>query len=141
MRGAFLNLSWNHGTPHLFRAVLEAVPLEYKIYARATESLLPRLKLCELRVTGGGEKSDIWNQMKADILGIPVRRIAQGHGAPLGAAILAAWGAGLVKSPADAASRWIKLSGRFEPDRSLSKLYLERLGQYEKSLNLIKDKL
>ncbi len=141
MRGAWLNLSWNHNASHLFRAVLEGVALEYKIYTKAIKALHPKLSLCELRVTGGGEKSDVWNQMKADVLGIPVRRIAQGHGAPLGAAMVAAWGAGLVESPEKAASKWMALSGCFKPDRALSDFYRQRLKQYEKALTFLKEKI
>jgi xylulokinase len=141
MRGAWLNLSWNHDCSHLFRAVLEGVALEYMIYSKAIMSLYPKISLEELRVTGGGEKSDAWNQIKADALKMPVRRIAQGHGAPLGAAIVAAWGAGLIAGPGKAVAKWIRLSGRFNPNPKLAGFYRKRLNQYEKALTFLKEKL
>lgn len=139
MRGAWINLSWSHGTAHLYRAILESVALEYRIYVDTIRSLYPGIALTELRITGGGEKSDLWNQMKADVLGIPVSRIANGHGAPLGAAILAAWGAGMVKCPAEAALKWIKLSKTYEPDLRKSDYYEHRSKQYKEALELLKE--
>jgi xylulokinase len=141
MRGAWLNLSWNHGQAHLFRAVLESVALEYMIYIKAIMSLYPDIALGELRVTGGGEKSSAWNQIKADALSMPVRRIAHGHGAPLGAAIVAAWGAGLIENPEKAAAKWIRLSRRFTPNPEFTDFYRRRLKQYENALALLKEKL
>ena len=141
MRGAWLNLSWNCNASHLYRSVLEGVALEYKIYAQTLGQLLPHFSLCELRITGGGEKSTLWNQIKADATGIPVVQIHEGHGAPLGSAILAAWGAELIGNPREAAQKWIKLSKRFKPDKKMASYYSGRLEKYRKTLNFLKEKL
>ena len=49
----------------------------------------------EIRVTGGGDKSQAWNQIKADALGVPLVKVTRREGAPLGAALLAGYGVGL----------------------------------------------
>ena len=69
LRGAWIGLDWSHTLGHLFRAALERVALEYGIYLQILKSLYPDLKISEIRITGGGEKSHIWNQIKADVLG------------------------------------------------------------------------
>lgn len=94
LRGAWAGLNWSHGLGHLFRAVLEGAALEYGIYLGALEKLYGAGRVREIRVTGGGEKSAVWNSIKADILGVPVVQIVVGGGAPMGAALLAAYGVG-----------------------------------------------
>jgi len=81
------------------------------------------------------------SQIKADATGIPVVQIHEGHGAPLGSAILAAWGAELIGNPREAAQKWIKLSKRFKPDKKMAYYYSGRLEKYRKTLNFLKEKL
>jgi len=57
-------------------------------------------------VIGGGAKSDIWAQIKADILGMPVTRPRYTEAASLGAAILAAAAVGVVTDPVATARTW-----------------------------------
>jgi xylulokinase len=116
LRGAWVGLSWNHGPGHLFRAVLEGVALEYGIYLRTLEALNGPGTVREVRVTGGGEKSAIWNRIKADTLGVPVVQVKGAGGAPLGSALLAAHGAGALPDLAGAAAGWIRTGTVTEPD-------------------------
>ena len=90
LRGAWVGLTWSHGPGHLYRAVLEGVALEYGIYLRTLEKLFGAGTVAEVRVTGGGEKSGVWNRIKADTLGVPIVQVMGAGGAPLGSALLAA---------------------------------------------------
>ena len=111
-----MGLSWSHGPGHLFRAVLEGVALEYGIYLRTLEGLFGPGTVHEVRVTGGGEKSAVWNRIKADTLGLPVVQVMGAGGAPLGAALLAGHGVGLLGDLGAAAGRWIRTGTVTEPD-------------------------
>ena len=91
LRGAWAGLTWAHTAAHLWRALLEGVALEYAIYRQVLLRLHSNLRLAEVRVTGGGEKSALWNQLKADALGTPVVQINRTEGAPLGSALLAGY--------------------------------------------------
>ena len=75
-----MGLEWSHSQTHLYRVVLESVALEYAIYQRIVLELFGPHSLKELRITGGGEKSGLWNQIKSDILQRPVRRLANADG-------------------------------------------------------------
>ncbi len=75
LRGAWVGLAWSHGPGHLYRAVLEGVALEYGLYLRRLESLFGAGTVRQVRVTGGGEKSAVWNRIKADTLGVPVVQV------------------------------------------------------------------
>ncbi len=131
LRGAWVGLTWDHGLPHLYRAVLEAVALEYAVYQSRLQSLYGGAGVKELRVTGGGERSALWNAVKADALQRPLRRVARSEGAPLGAAMLAGWGVGLLDGLPRVARRWIALAETTRPRRKWAAHYATRLSRYE----------
>jgi len=134
LRGAWVGLTWDHGLAHLYRAALEGVALEYAVYQQRLRAIYPGLRMKELRVTGGGEHSRLWNTLKADALQVPLRRVGRSEGAPLGAAMLAGYGVGLLASLPAAAKAWIALGERIYPRRPLADYYTKRLARYESLL-------
>jgi xylulokinase len=134
LRGAWAGLSWSHTLGHLYRAVLESVALEYAIYRRILAQLYPGQALREVRITGGGARSRLWNRLKAAALQTPVLEITGGEGAPMGAAMVAAWGAGLVKDLPAAAARWVRLGRRHPPDARRADYYRRRAAPYRRLL-------
>lgn len=137
LRGAWTGLTHAHGVGELYRAVLEGVALEYAVYVAAIRRLLPAAKLEELRSTGGGAASGVWNRIKADTLQLPVRPVVENQGAPAGAAIVAGWGAGIFKSPDAAARRWVKTAAAVKPARSQATLTARRLDRYRTLLRAL----
>jgi xylulokinase len=95
MRGAWLGFSWSHTQAHFFRALLESVAYEYAWYLEILREALPALALTEARVLGGGARSATWNQIKADVLGVPYVRLTSAEGGTWGAAQIAGKAAGL----------------------------------------------
>jgi xylulokinase len=139
LRGSWAGLNWSHTAAHLYRAVLEGVALEYCIYRDVLQELNPELKIRELRITGGGQNSALWNQIKADALGIPVVRIERHEGAPLGAALLAGYGVGLFRSLDAVASDWIQTGHVVRPDRKRTSHYQTRRARYRRLLELLQE--
>ena len=137
LRGAWAGLSWDHSRGALFRAMLESVALEYALYQQALRRLLPEMALGELRITGGGEKSALWNQLKADVLQTPIVQIGHGGGAPMGAAMLAAVGTGRFPDTAAAAASWVQLGRRFTPDPARAGHYQSRITRYDALLHAL----
>jgi xylulokinase len=138
LRGAWLGLMRGNSLGALYRAVLESVALEYGVYKRAILALYPDLSFRELRVTGGGERSPLWNQIKADVLGMSVVQVRGSGGAPLGAAMLARFGAGDCQDLPSAATEWIDTGRRFPPDSCLGPHYGRRLDRYEAALDAVR---
>jgi xylulokinase len=130
LRGSWAGLTWSHTIGHLYRAVLESVALEYCIYRDVLQAVNSEQNIREVRITGGGEKSALWNQIKADALGIPVVQIDRHEGAPLGVALLAGYGVGLFKKLETAAARWIHKGHVVRPARQLAAHYKKRLSRY-----------
>ena len=56
---------------------------------------IPNLELTEARVVGGGARSDVWNQIKADVLGVPYQRLAGDEFGTWGAALVAGKAVGI----------------------------------------------
>ncbi len=73
-------------------------------------------ELSELRVDGGASVMDGLLQFQADQLGIPVARTSTAETTALGAAWLAAVGAGLLDGPDAVAAAW-RPGRRIEPAR------------------------
>jgi xylulokinase len=138
LRGAWADLDWGADLGSMFRAMLDSVALEYGLYKGALEALLPEFKVREVRVTGGGEKSRIWNQLKADRLQVPVVGIQGSGGAPMGAALLAGAGVGIFPDLEGAAGKWIKLGAPHRPDPSKAELSRHRIERYSALLDMIK---
>jgi xylulokinase len=95
MRGAWLGVSWSHTQAHFFRAVLESVAYEYAFYLGILREAIPALALTEARAIGGGARSAVWNQIKADVLGVPYQRLAGSEFSTWGAALIAGKAAGV----------------------------------------------
>ncbi len=139
LRGSWAGLTWSHTAAHLYRAVLEGVALEYCVYRDVLLAVNPELNMREVRITGGGEKSLLWNQIKADALQVSVVQINRHEGAPMGAALLAGYGVGLWKNLDTAATRWLQTGERFRPQRKLANHYQLRLARYRHLVALLNE--
>jgi xylulokinase len=114
VRGAFIGLGSDHSLAHLARAVLEGV-------AYSARHLLEELEKAGavqaevLNASGGGSQSDLWCRIKADVLDRPIARVRVRHTGCLGAALMAASGAGLAGSVREAAAGAVRIERVFEP--------------------------
>jgi xylulokinase len=111
MRGAWVGVSWSHTQAHFARAILESIGYEYAYYLKILRELLPKLELVEARAVGGGARSPAWNQIKADILGVPYQRLKGSEFGTWGAAMIAGKAAGLIGDLAAHAAECAIVSG------------------------------
>jgi len=105
MRGAWVGFSFGHTQAHFFRAVLESVAFEYAYYLGILKDLIPGLQLIEARVVGGGARSQVWNQIKADVLDVPYQPLKRSEFGTWGAALIAGHAVGLFPDLAEKAAR------------------------------------
>ncbi len=124
MRGAWLGFSWGHSQAHFARAVLESIGLEYAYYLKILQEAIPNLQLTEARVIGGGARSTVWNQMKADILGVPYQRLGRSEFGSWGSAMIAGKAAGIFDDLAQVAAEHARPAGdALFPDEELHEIY------------------
>ena len=128
LRGAVTGLSLRHDRGALARAALEGIACGVR--ARLETLSRTSAPATELRVSGGGAAMPAWNQIKADVTGIPVVRVA-GDCTAAGAAMLAGLGAGLYADAAEAVSAGYRPLGRAEPDPAHRALYDDLYQRYQ----------
>lgn len=121
--GLLVGLRGDHGRAHLYRALLEGIAFEERLHARGVEAAVGRID--EFVVMGGGASSALWCQILADVLERPVVRAATREATALGAAMIAATGAGLFATLADAAIAMSRVGARFEAGAARS-FYADR---------------
>jgi xylulokinase len=128
LRGAVTGLSLRHDRGAIARAALEGIACG----VRSRLETLGRTSApaTELRMSGGGAGMAVWNQIKADVTGIPVVRVA-GDSTAAGAAMLAGLGAGLYADAADAVVAGYRPIGRAEPDPAHRARYDELYERYQ----------
>ena len=94
MRGGFANLDLRHTRGDLVRAVMEGVAFGLKTVLETLRTMTA--VDAPLTLVGGGAKAPLWQQIYADVYGLPVRRSPIGQQcAALGAAALAGVGVGM----------------------------------------------
>lgn len=111
-RGAFLGLTVRHGVPHMTRAVMEGVSFALRDSAELIRAVAP---LGEIRASGGGASSQLWLQILADVIGLPVSVVGTPEAAAHGAALLAATGFGAFASVAEATEAAVEVGTPIEP--------------------------
>jgi xylulokinase len=129
IRGCFARLGLGHGLPHLARAVLEGC-------AYALRDIVDRLDALgaggdEIRVVGGGARSALWLQIKADVTGRPVRRVLGDCATSTGAAMLAGVAAGAFPDLETAVGACVELDPTpIFPDARTAAVYAESYAAY-----------
>jgi xylulokinase len=113
-RGCFYGMSAGHDRGHLARALLEGCAFAMRdVVDRLTEIGVPTGAIL---LVGGGARSTIWSQIRADLLGRPVGVSRVVDACPLGAAMLGAVAAGLAPDVVAAAARAVSSRDEVEPD-------------------------
>ena len=136
-RGVFFGLSLTTTPAMMFRAVLEgtAFALAHNVEIGKASGI----KIDEIRSIGGGSKSELWNQIKADVLGMPIAVLEDSVGAAVGDAYLAGMGAGMFKDIRNTLKTNVKIEARFSPDQKVHSYYQERYARFRSLYESIKD--
>ncbi len=127
-RGAITGLSLHHTAAHLFRAVLEGIGFGTRaIVARMAEA---GSGAAEITAGGGAARSALWLQIHADTAGLPVVVPEVAEAPSLGAAVLAAHGAGHFASIDDGIAAMVRPGRRIEPIAANVRRYDEIFHRY-----------
>ena len=123
-RGCFIGLSGGHKPVHLYRSILEGMCLDQ---AQATDALEKEtgIDVAKFVAIGGGASSPLWTQMLANSTGKEVAISATVEASALGAAMIAACGAGWFSSFTDAAQQMRGPTSVVTPDHKVRPLWDE----------------
>lgn len=121
-RGMFVGLHLGHRRGHLYRSILESIAFGFAHHVEILKEL--GLEPKRVRVTNGGSRSQVWKQIVADVLGLPLEPIIDHPGSSLGAAFTAGMGIGVFKQW-DEIDRFIRVDERIEPNEENHARYQE----------------
>ncbi len=128
-KGIFFGLTLSHTKEDMIRSVMEGVV--YSIRDIYEIILSYDIEIRHFRTTGGLSKSDFFNQLKADILGVPVEVPYISDGELVGAAIIGGLGIGLYRDLREASSAMYKPRRILYPNPERKSLYDELFFRYK----------
>jgi xylulokinase len=127
-KGAVLGLRLSTRRSEFIRALLEGVTFEMRLNLEILEK--SGYKIDELRVIGGGAKSPVWTQLKADITGKKMKTLGITEAGCLGVAMLAC-AADLGISVRELTDKWIQPLAEIYPQEKNSDFYDEKFSHYK----------
>jgi len=113
-RGSFTGFTLSHTRGHFVRALLEGVAFLLKRNIEFIERT--GMVITEIRSTGGGARSRLWNQIKANVCNRPIVTLANEETALLGDAILAGVACGLFQSIEEGCRSMVVVKESIQPD-------------------------
>lgn len=131
-RGMFLELDASTTSHHLARAVYEGVAFSARWVFEALQQSANRKPL-SLRCGGGGFQTDVWNQIRTDILGVELQRNAIADPGVLGAAGLASVAAGLYPTLGAAFGQLVEIDRTYIPSPETKSHYDAKFKRYKQA--------
>jgi len=113
-RGVFFGLSLATSRGAVIRSILEGTA--FALRHNIDVAQLAGVSVREVRSVGGGTRNRLWNQIKADVLGVPILLPETSVGAPFGDAVLVGMGLGLYPDPVAALKQMVRIKTVYEPD-------------------------
>jgi xylulokinase len=135
-RGCFYGLTPSHSAGHLARAALEGTAFGLKDVSDRLREM--GVAADRVRLLGGGARSRLWAQIRADVTGLPVERSAIADSSAVGAGLLAAVASGQIPNLAVAASSVSAIAETIEPDIKRRTTYDEAYGRYRRLFQSLK---
>jgi len=130
MRGHWKGFTRQHKLGHFYRSVLEGTAYEYALYKQSIFSRHQGALQLTVRGVGGGAKSPVWNQIKADVLGCDYCTIDREDIALLGQALIAAGATGHVRDISAKVRELVHVERTFHPNPAHAALYQKEIAEY-----------
>jgi xylulokinase len=112
-RGTYFGITLRHNKDHFVRATMEGVSYglrdQFEIFSQLG------VEINQVRASGGGAKSELWNQINADVTGHEHVTLSVDEGPALGAALLAAVGTGHFETVAHASAAAVYVTSSTKP--------------------------
>ena len=136
-KGVLFGMTLTHEKGHFIRAIMESIAYVLKSNIQALEEM--GVSINEIRSLGGGAKSDLWCQIKADVLNKKVIKLDIEEVSPLGLAILSGLAVGKYENVHEAVKKHVKIYKTFIPDKNNSDIYRECYEKYVEIYQNLKD--
>lgn len=129
-KGVFAGLNLEHDQFDLARALMEGVAFGVR---RALDDFSDNgAQIDSIVMMGGASKSPVWMQMIASITGVPIKQLNCSDACALGAAMIAACGAGFFDSYRSAADSIVSVERVYEPIPTEKAYYNDKFTRFDK---------
>ena len=129
-KGVIIGLTTDTDTAEIYRACMEGVAFEMYVNYLAVKKSGVHFE--RINATGGGARSKIWMQMKADILNIPITALKTVDAGTVGSAMLTGVAAGIFSGLEDAAAHMVEETATYTPDTAMHEKYMRIFERYRR---------
>ena len=134
-KGSFIGLTDFHDRGHMLRAVYEGIVFSHLTHVNRL--LRNREKPEAIRLAGGAANSEVWVQIFADVLQLPVETVECEEQGIMGAAMAAGIGAGVYESYEAAAAKLVRVSKKVMPRPDYAEVYTKKYDRYRKVIGAL----
>lgn len=135
-KGAVIGLTAASTVSDIYRACMEGVVYEMLVNMEYLEKSGIHFQM--LNATGGGARSEVWMQMKADMLGIPFTALKTVDAGTVGSAMLTGISAGCFDSLEDAAAHMVEKTKVYHPRAEMHKKYQNIYQRYRRLYDAVR---
>ena len=129
-KGAMIGLTAAHTVSDIYRACMEGVAYEMLLNLEWLKGSGIHFQM--LHATGGGARSAVWTQMKADILNVPFTTLQTANAGTVGSAMLTGVAVGCFKDLDEAAAHMVEKTKVYLPDAERHEKYMKVYRRYRK---------
>lgn len=133
--GTICGLRTDTKPEEIYQAILEGMAFQFMLGYEHSKKL--GASITKLICTGGGAKSDVTMQMRADIMNVEVSTITTEESGTLGCMILAATGTGAYGSIEEAIERAVHIKKTFKPNPERRAYYAKKYERFKKLYDLM----
>lgn len=135
-KGAIVGLTLSSTRHDILKGILDSLCFELKFNIETMEK--SGILIQGLRATGGGARSPLWLQTKADVTGLTVETLECKEAGCLGSAVLAAVGAGIYDTIEQAVKQMVRPGMSYRPREEQSGRYQEQYQVYKSLYGCLK---
>ena len=136
-KAVFAGVTLEHTKYDIYKALMEGTTYEMMLNLQHLESF--GISPDALYATGGGAKSPVWLQIKADITNRPVVAIDADEVGAMGTYMLAAVAVGVYKDLYEAREACVRFGKTYTPDKRKVQIYKNKMAAYIKLYPSIRD--
>ena len=134
--GSVVGLELGSKKEDIYQATIECLCLENRLN-------IDFLRKCGVDIenvyaSGGGSKNEMWLQIKADVLNLPVHQLENENAGSVGTAIIMGVSLGIYKSYEEGIKKLVKIKKTFMPNPKCVSLYEKKYEQYIKLYKALK---
>lgn len=135
-KAAFIGITLETTKYDIYKALMEGTSYEMLLNFNTLKSVTGEIN--EIKATGGGAFSDVWLQIKADILGADISALTCKQVGAAGVAALAGYAIGMYTDLKTTVEKMSTVRKVFKPDAARHEKYSKLYSHYENIYNSIK---